>query len=351
MMSSSTPSRVPWHAVIVALVTALLLWWFLRSIDLGEAWRATLDAHWGWIAAAVAVTIQTYVIRAWRWQVLLAPIGTASFRAAFRTTVMGFAANLLLPARAGEFLRPYLLSRSEGLNAASAFATIVVERLLDLVTVLLLFACVVVFSGVNVSPAVEDAGLVAAGIALGGLAVLFVLAGHPERLARWADRLALRLPTVLARLVSQLVRTLAEGLKVMRSPSHLAWAIVWSLPLWLSIALGIIFTSWAFGLQLSFMGSFLVLGYLTVGVMTPTPGAAGGFHLAYKLALTQLMPDPGLIPTIVAAAIVLHLVSFGPVTLLGLLFMWQDGLTLGGVTAARRSAEAPDGTSNSVTIR
>jgi uncharacterized membrane protein YbhN (UPF0104 family) len=91
-----------------------------------------------------------------------------------------------------------------------------------------------------------------------------------------------------------------------------------------------------------FAGSFLVVGYLTVGVAAPTPGAVGGFHKMYQLALTQFF---GADETVAgAAAIVLHLLSFVPVTLLGLLFMWQDGLSLGrlkGIRAEAGSAEAP----------
>jgi uncharacterized protein (TIRG00374 family) len=320
------------------VLTAALVWWFLRSINLREAWAATLAADWRWILLATLVTVQTYLIRARRWQVLLAPIGPTSFRTAFRTTVIGFAANLLLPARAGEVLRPVLLARREGLNAASAFATIVIERLLDLVTVLLLFASAVIFSGVKVAPAVEDAGKAAAVAALAGLAFLAILAGHPERLARWAESLSRHLPARAREFVARLVRTLAEGLKVMRSPAHLALAMAFSLPLWFSLALGIIFTTWAFGLTLPVVGSFLVLGYLTVGVAAPTPVATGGFHYFYLLAMTQMFAAPESVAG--AAAIVLHLVSFIPVTLIGLVYMWQDGLTLGSVRAVRAEATA-----------
>lgn len=330
----------PWQTLAVLVLTGGLLWWFFRGIDLAEVWRATRTAQWGWIVAAVAVTIQTYVLRAWRWRILLAPIGHASFRAAFRTTVIGFAANLLLPARAGEVLRPYLLSRTEPIGAASGFATIVVERLFDLVTVLLLFGFAMWFSGVDVGPNVARAGGLAAVGAVATLLVLAILAGHPERLGQWADVLASRLPVRIGGLVGQLVRTLAAGLGVLRSPGHFAWAMVWSVPLWLSIALGIVFTSWAFGLAIPFVGSFLVVGFLTVGVMAPTPGAAGGFHGAYMIAMRQFFGAPDSVAG--AAAIVLHLVSFGPVTLLGLFYMWQDGLTLGRLKGLRHDAEAAE---------
>jgi uncharacterized protein (TIRG00374 family) len=334
---TSTKRGVPWHTLIILGLTIVLVWWFLRGIDLTEAWAAIVDADWRWVGLSVVVTVQTYVIRARRWQVLLAPIGPTRFRTAFRTTVIGFAANLLLPARAGEVLRPMLLARQEGLNAASAFSTVVVERLLDLVTVLLLFASAILFSGVAVPPAVENAGMVAAAAAITSLVLLAILAGHPERLGRWADRLSRYLPARARDPVGRLVRTLALGFKVMRSPAHLGLALLFSVPLWLSLAFGIVFVSWAFGLELPVVASFLVLGYLTVGVAAPTPGAAGGFHAAYKLAMTQLFgasaSEAG------AAAIVLHLVSFVPVALIGIVYMWQDGLTLGGVRSVKAEAE------------
>jgi uncharacterized protein (TIRG00374 family) len=332
----------PWQAAIIIGLTVGLLWWAFRDINLEDAWRATVGADWIWIVVAIAVTIQTYVIRAWRWQVLLAPIGRASFRNAFRTTVIGFAANLLLPARAGEVLRPYLLSKLEPISAASGFATIVVERLLDLITVLLLFGVAMAFSGVEVSDAVARAGTLAAAGSLAALVALFVLAGHPERLGRWADVLASRLPVRIGRIVGQLVRTLAEGLRVLRSPGHFLLSLVWSVPLWLSIALGIVLTSRAFGMSVPFVGSFLVVGFLTVGVMAPTPGAAGGFHGAYIIAMRQFFGAPD--ADVGAAAIVLHLVSFVPVTIIGLVYMWQDGLTIGRLRGMRSDAEAAETT-------
>src|SRR3970282_2470226 len=84
--------------------------------------------------------VATYVIRAYRWQFLLHPIGPNRFRTAFRPTVIGFAALGVLPARAGDVLRPYLLARQEGLTVSATLATIVMERVLDLIAVLALLA-------------------------------------------------------------------------------------------------------------------------------------------------------------------------------------------------------------------
>lgn len=335
-----------WQTLAIVLLTVGLLALFLRNINLREAWEAVLGAHVGWIAAAILVTIQTYVLRAWRWRWLLRPLGPTRFRIAFRTTVMGFAASSLLPGRVGELLRPYALARQERLNPAAAMATIVVERLLDLCTVLVLFAIAILAAGRDVGREIETAGLLGAAAALGGMAVLFVLAGHPERLGRLAARAAAWLPSRIASLVDHLVQTFIGGLRVMRSPADLLWSVVWSVPLWLSIALGIVFTSWAFDLTMTFTGSFLVVGYLTVGVAVPTPGAAGGFHYFYWLALTQLFGAPD--SAAGAAAIVLHLVTFVPVTILGLVYMWQDGLTLGQARAVGSSAAPVPATTDSL---
>jgi uncharacterized protein (TIRG00374 family) len=337
------PVRLPWHTIFIGALTLVLVAIFIRSIDIGKAWEAILAAHAGWIGLATLVTLQTYLLRARRWQVLLEPIGRAGFRNAFRTTVIGYAANFLLPARIGEVLRPYLLARREGLDPAAAFATIIVERFLDLGMVLFLFAFALLTVGDSVGDDVKTAGALAAAVSVLGFGTLFVLAGHPERIARWAARLAGRLPPRMAGAISHVVQTFVEGLSIMRSPSHLARSLAWSLPLWLSIALGIFLTTRAFDLTMPFAGSFLVVGYLTVGVAAPTPGAVGGFHKMYQLALTQFFGADDSVAG--AAAIVLHLLSFVPVALLGLVFMWQDGLSLGrlkGMRAEAAKAEAPE---------
>ena len=340
MSTARTRFRIRWHALFVAALTALLLWLFLRNVAFDELGDALARAHPAYIAAAVLVTLQTYLIRARRWQSLLSPIGPSRFRTALRTTVIGFAVSFLVP-RAGEVVRPYLLARREGLPASATFATIIVERLLDLVTVLLLFAASLPLLDVEVGADVEASGIIAAVSALGALVVLFLSAGHPERLGLWATRIGRWLPGRVGGSLSGFVRTFAQGLAVMRQPRRLAVAAVWSVPLWLSLALGIWLTSLAFDLTFSFPGTFLVLLFLVVGVAVPTPGNVGAFHLAYFWAVTRFF---GLNEEAVAAAgLVLHAVSFLPVTFVGLVFMWQDGLTLGRLRGleveARRAGE------------
>jgi uncharacterized protein (TIRG00374 family) len=346
-MSTSRRSAIShWKTVVIAGVTALLLWWFFKDLDLREVGQAIARAHLGLLSLALVVTLQTYVIRAWRWQHLLVPVGRARYRTAFRTTVIGFAATFLLPGRIGEILRPYLLARTERFSAAAVFATVIVERALDLSAVLLLFALFVLTTPLPVAEDPEmgallhGAALIASAAAAVGLGGMAVLAGHPERLGRFAGRLTRMLPGRLAEGVATLVRAFAEGLAVMRRPRPLIMAFAHSLLLWSSIGLGVWLTSLAFDVTFPFMGTYLVLLFLVVGVAIPTPGGAGTFHLAYSVAVTSFfgaVAEPA-----GAAAIVLHAISFVPVSLLGLWFMAQDGLTLGGLRGMRSRAEAAE---------
>jgi hypothetical protein len=323
-------SRV--RTVLIVAITLGLLAFFFRDADFAGVWAETRRADPWLLLAAIVATGLTYAFRAWRWQSLLAPIGETRFSTAFRTTIIGFSASFFLPARAGEVIRPYLLARREGLPPTAAFATIILERLLDLATVLVMFGFFVLTvppEALTSSPTqfahVKFWGGVAAAGAIASLAVLFALAGHPERLGRAAGRIERVLPERFARIVAQFVESFAQGLAVLRRPTQLGIALLQSLPVWLSIAAGIWLTSQAFSITFPYTGSFLVMTLLVVGVAVPTPGQIGGFHAAYQIAVQTFFGVPD--DRAVGAAIVLHAVSFVPVTLLGLVFMAREGMT------------------------
>jgi glycosyltransferase 2 family protein len=334
------------RTALIILLTLGLLAVFLSSVDIRKVWVEIRRASVLPLVLSASCALLTYVVRAFRWQYLLAAIGPTRFSTAFKTTVIGFAATFLLPARAGEVLRPYLLARREGLNATAAFATIILERLLDLITVLALFAFFVLTAApdaVGGDPAlfarVKFGGLTAAGMALAGAVVLFALAGHPDRLGRLALRIERVLPERLARVVATFVETFAQGLAVMRQPGRMAIALALSVPLWVCISASIWLASQAFHITFPFPASFLVTTVLVVGVAVPTPGAVGGFHLAYQWAVTTFFGVPD--ERAVGAAFVLHAITFIPVTLAGIALMASEGLTL--ATAKQIASEKPAG--------
>ena len=328
--------KKPLHTIVIVALSVGLLAIFLRGANLSVVWMEMRQANSWLIALSAGITVVTMVLRAVRWQYLLAPVGRARFAPAFRTTTIGFAASAVLPARAGEVIRPYLLARQEGLSATATFATIIIERLLDAVTCVLLLATYVLVFDTGMDAAnrtlyrlVEIGGAIVGAITVGVLGGMFFAARDPQAVGRWAYKVEHLLPGRATHALAQGLLKFAEGLGVVRTPRRLGWTLVLSLPLWLSIGLGIWTVTEAFGIDMPFTGSFLLIALLVVGVSVPTPGGVGGFEAAVQIGLTSFFAVPN--DRAVGTALVLHIVSLLPIVVLGFLFLIQDGLGIGSV--------------------
>jgi uncharacterized protein (TIRG00374 family) len=328
--------RSHFRTIVVLALGVALIALFLHNVDLRGVAGEILRARPLWLLVSLGSMFLNLAIRAWRWQYLLEPLGKTSFGNSFRATAVGFAARSFLPAAAGELVRPYFLSRHESMSATGAFATIVIERLLDMITVLILLASYVFFFGRGLgsaSPAllaaVTWAGAIAGALSMIALGVLFVMAGNPARLGQMFARIERVAPSALAGMISRVAEKFATGLGAIRRPQRLVATLLWSFPLWLSIALGIWAVAMAFRLDIPFTGSFLLMALLTIGITLPTPGAVGGFHEAFRLGATLFFGAPN--DSAVGAAIVLHAFSIGPALLLGVFFAAQDGLSVAGI--------------------
>jgi glycosyltransferase 2 family protein len=331
------------RTVLVSVLAIALFAWFLSHANLAGVWTQVKRARVDLLVAGFFAVILTYVIRAWRWQYLLRPIGPTRFRTAFRTTVIGFAALGVLPARAGDVLRPYLLARQEGLPVSATLATIVMERVLDLIAVLVLLALYVWgLAGPGTLPpallrGIEASSALAGLVALALMGVMWVLATHPERIGSLVFTAARVLPHTMADRLADLARTFSGGFAVAREPRALAAAFAWSFPLWVAISAEAWLVTIAFDIAMPFAGTFLLQALLVIGVAVPTPGAVGSYHEAYRIGVTVFFGAPE--DTAVAAAIVTHAVSYFPVVLAGIVFMAQDGLSFGRIKALAGTKE------------
>lgn len=338
-MSSGSRARL----ALGGLLGVALLAFFLRGVEWSALGAAFRDASKLELTLVVLLTLFTYAVRAWRWGYLLQPLARVPFKDLFSVTVIGFMSGLLVP-RAGEILRPYLIGRRHAVKTSAAFASIILERLFDLITMLLLF-----FSYLYILPLPEQQtrgpllGFLKVGGAIAGagaLAVTLILAAfhaRADQVMAFLERLLERLPERFARPIAGAVRAFAQGLAVLQAPlRHLVAIAAQSLLTWLSIAAGVYWTNRAFGLDLPFHTAFLILGFLTVGVAVPTPGNVGGFHESYRIALTQafgVAPGPA-----VAAGLALHALSNLPVLVLGIVFLGREGLSLGKVATITEAA-------------
>lgn len=338
----------PWlRTTILVALMLVLIGVFLRNANLVAVWHVVRTAHPGLVAIGVACLFASYALRTLRWQVMLAPLGPTHFGPAFRATVIGFAASFILPARAGEILRPWLLARREGLDTAALITTIVIERLLDFVTVLVLLSAFFAFADPRLSamdPAmfqtVKTWGTRAGYAALAGMVGLIGAAARPDWLLGAVDGVTAWLPTKLRSVIVGLASQFAAGLAVVREPARLAVALAWSFPLWLVIAAQIWVVSTAVGVTLPPSGALLIMALLVVGVAVPTPGAVGGFHEAYRVAATAFFGADN--DRAVGAAIVLHAVGFVPTLIAGGWLMAREGLSLTRLGAEAKRAKGEE---------
>lgn len=334
------------RTAFVSLLALALVAWFLRHANIADVWAQVRQARMDLLILGFIFVMATYWARAIRWQYLLAPVGHTKFRTVFRTTVIGFAALAILPARVGDVLRPYLLARREGLATTATMATVVMERVLDLIAVLTLLAIYVWgFTGDSPLPdrllnPVKVSATLAAALSVVLMAVMWVLATHPERIGKLAAAAARILPGRLSERVGHLTTTFSGGFAAARSPRALLLAMLWSFPLWLAIAAEAWAVTVAFGIEMPFAGTFLLQALLVIGVAVPTPGGVGSYHEAYRIGVTTFFGAPN--DRAVAAAIVTHAISFVPVVLLGVIFMAQDGLSVRGLKDLAGAARQKD---------
>jgi hypothetical protein len=250
--------------------------------------------------------------------------------------MVGFASGLLVP-RAGELLRPWLVSRRYPIPTSAGFATIILERLVDLITVLALFA---LYLFVLPAPAAQVEGRItellklggaaSGAVALGVLAFLLALHAHADRVVGFAERLLARGPRWLAEPLGRMLHAFSEGLAVLRAPiPHLAKIGLQSLAVWLLIALGFHLNHLAFRIDLPFHATFLLIAFLVVGVAIPTPGMVGGFHAFYLIALSEVYGVDR--ATAAAAGIAAHALTNLPILVFGLALLGREGLSLGRV--------------------
>lgn len=322
--------------LIGILLAGGLLAWFLKGQKWSEIGDAFQRAHLGYLAGLVAATVVAYAIRAWRWGLLYRPLAAVPFHDLHSATYVGFMSGQIVP-RAGEVLRPYLIARRHPVSTSAGFATIILERLIDLITVLVLFA---LYFFVLPRPAEEQrgplldtlkaAGFVTAVIAVVALAVLVAFHIYAEKALAVGDRVLAWFPAVLARPFRGLLKSFGEGLAVLQAPASL-WLMIaaQSLVLWLAIAYGFHFNNLAFDIVLPLPATFLLIAFLVVGVSIPTPGNVGGFHVFYLYAMRDVFGVPT--ETASAAGISAHALSNLVILAVGLVFLAREGLTMGKV--------------------
>lgn len=339
-------SRIRRRATVVLglFITVGLLWWALRDVSIPQMLGHLRSANPWWLAAAAAAATGTFVLRAARWRVLLLPaLEGSSFDSRFSAVCIGFMANNLLPARLGEFARAYVFARRERVSMSATFASLVVERLLDAV-VLVLFLLPAVWladlSDPGSAATLRHLATLAVAIVAIGFVVLGVLVRVPDRLLRLSHAAAHRLlPRAAADRITSVVASFIAGLGSLRHGHLFMRVFAWTGLVWLWNGFSFFLGFLAFGLsEPGFSGALLLQSIIGFAVSVPSsPGFFGPFEAAARLALSSFGIAPSLI---LSFAVSYHITSFIPVTLLGLWYAHRLGISLSEVEHSEEVVEA-----------
>ncbi len=314
-MKNSRSSSI--KLVIGTAIALLTIWLTFRKTDWNELSAVFQTAGWGYAFAVLPALAISYLFRIYRWVTLLAPVGKVRKASAAPPLITGFMLNSVLPGRLGEFARSALLSRKTGIPFASSFATVVVARLFDGLTLTGMAIIVMAAMWESLSVGVRS-GLIAAGA--GYAAILLVLIA----LGKWHGRTVAVIVWPLKRfgfyrLAARMERMLldfAAGLDILKNPGEIVRVTALSIGVWLALCASVIPVFIALDIQWEWYYPPLVLVLSGFGMLIPTPAGAGTVHYALGVLFPVITGIPE--PRAKAMAIFFHATQFLPVIVAGL---------------------------------
>ena len=327
----------------LCLLAAALFWWFGRKLNWAEVRESVGRSNPYYLSVAIVIVSLSYLVRAFRWSALLRPLGPSRISDLFAATAVGFGTVFLI-GRAGEVVRPVVLPmRDPRVRPSAAFVTVMVERIYDLMAVILMFAINLVWfrppaSLQNEFPKVRGLGIaLLAAVGFGVLILAWFRRNH-QTVIRILNRLFDRwhfIPNRLARLIIGILEQLARALRVLVNFGELAETVGWSALLWVGVAFANMFIIRAFGINFGLSQTIFVLGWSLAGSLVPTPGgAAGAFHTATAAGLIFLGITA---ETAAAISIVMHIIDFGPALFFGFFYFIRGDLNFSKLRALTSS--------------
>lgn len=316
--------RNPWLATLLGvLVSALFLVFALRGARLHEIGSALRAANL-WLAAPFLASLFLYYwVKTVRWADLLSPVGRATARELFPAVMIGYAGSALLPMQLGELARSYLVARRMRVAGLAVLMSIALERVFDLLSILLLLGIALAFGG-EFPPVLISAGYLIGIVTLAAGLLFVAYVYRTERFVALARWFASRLPARFGERFVRQIEAGAGGLQALRNgmlllrlmaTSLLQWVFMW-LCVWLSLA--------AVGVAVPAVAAFVTLVLMVIGISLPnSPGYIGSIQLAYVLALKPFGIDA---EAAIAASVFFHVLAYASVVLAGLVFVHRLGV-------------------------
>jgi uncharacterized membrane protein YbhN (UPF0104 family) len=312
---------------VIAIIVAYRAWGWDFNWSLFLSSMSRMKA--GWLVASILLTMVTYWFRAIRWQILLAPLKAVRIVPLFTITLVGFSAIFLL-GRAAEIARPFWLTRRENVALTGSVATIIVERFLDSIMLILVFAAALLMTelpdGSSKTLAVfKNAAWVIGLIAGSALIALFFLRSN----AAWIVH---KIPF---RRIASWVDNFMQGLSFLRSGKSFAFVLLETALLWITISLQFWFMLLGMNFSLSMAAATLVMVGAGIGSIAQIPAIGGGFQAGYVFCMTVFLRVPA--EQAIATSLMATVISFAPTVAIAALIMVGQGFSMRELKSVRKA--------------
>lgn len=316
------------------LLSLLLLFTLLRKIEFDALAKALSSLNLFYLLAAIILTFCSYWLRALRWRFLLLHERPIPLSSLYPATIIGYMANNIFPARLGELIRAWVLAEKEQLATPAIFASLVIDRLFDGLSVMVMLTFVILL--LKLPPGMEQqgtllktGGAIALLFYLAVLALLIMLRKNRQRATKILEWLLTPLSKALSGRIINAAGSFVDGVKLSGGVGNLLLILLISTLIWISATLPIQLILLGFGIKLPLVASFFIMVLLVFAVMVPAaPGYIGTYHLACYTGLAAFgLPDT----EAVSIALLIHAVGFFPVILAGLYYSWSDRLSFAAI--------------------
>lgn len=315
-------------------ISAFFLFLVFRSIDGAKLMAALRSMDSRFLVPAVAATLLSYYVRAYRWKLLLMEDKQTCMTNLFSATSIGYMANNLLPARIGELVRVYVLGEKEEIDKGTVFASLVLDRLFDGFSVLFillatLFTLHLPGNDAEIRTALMTGGYVTVAAYLAIVAFLVLLKKKTIATLHFAALLLKPFSPRLAEKVIPLLGSFIKGIRLSWRPSIFLGLIVSSVAIWAFAIWPINLALQSFGISLPLTASLFIMVLLVIAVLVPaSPGYIGTYHYACFKALTAFGIGS---EKALSVALVIHAINFFPITLIGLYYLARGRMSLSGI--------------------
>jgi len=297
----------------------------LRNTDYSRLAAALQRANYWYTIPLLLCLGLFYWIKAIRWRILLTPVRAVTTAEVFPAMMAGFASNNLLPAHLGEIVRVVLLGRQLQVSNSAILATVILERCLDFLALLLLVGGMLAFQS-DAPPILYSAGYFLGAMGLGTLVMAIILATWTDRFIRCIQSITAFAPSGIHKHIREQLLLGAAGLRSLRN-GRLLIGMVWtSMTQWILMGLCIYCSMIAMDLNIGLSASLFTLALIVVGITLPSaPGFVGTIELCFVLALR---PYGVASENAFAASAFYHVLVFFAVTGVGILCIHHCGSTL-----------------------